>query len=103
MNISQDLPKGLMDIKYSEEKLHNLAKKLNWSGSGVENDPYIIPSNAGLPQEFATVQSKLFINIKNNTFENVDFYRCWNTTVENSSFNKITFLYSFMNTFRLLT
>lgn len=88
-----------MDIKYREEDLHQLAKKLNWSGTGAENDPIIIVSNEHLPQKFAILENKLYISINNCTFEHMDLYKCWNVSAENCSFNRLNLFYSFRNTF----
>lgn len=88
-----------MDIKYSEDDIKLLVKKINWEGAGIENDPIVIPSSEGLPQNFAIVNSKLYISIRNCKFERVDLYRCWNVSVEHTSFNNLRFVYSFMNSF----
>lgn len=103
MIITQDFPKGLTDIKYTEDDIKLLAKKLNWVGIGTENDPIIIPSSTGLPQKFAIIRSKLYVNIKNGTFEKVDFYRCWNISVEECSFKVLNFINSFSNIFKKCT
>lgn len=81
------------EIHYTDLEIKELAKNLNWNGSGTENDPMIISSTEGLPQKFL-ISSKLFIIIKDCTLEHIILYDCQHIAFENCTFDTLGILNS---------
>lgn len=38
--------------KLTESKINELAQNLQWTGSGIKNDPFTIESTEGVPSKF---------------------------------------------------
>ena len=73
--------------RYFEKDINMFAEKLDWKGTGTENDPIIIPNSEGLPQKFSISIANLYIKILDCKFEHIILYNCRNILIENCSFN----------------
>jgi pilus assembly protein TadC len=80
--------KGI-DIRYSEQKIKNLASELKWKGSGTKEVPLIITSEYGLPRKFAFQVNTMFIKIVNCEFDHLFFRKCQNIIIEKTSFKTL--------------
>jgi hypothetical protein len=91
--MSLDLMKGI-NIRYSEENIIELGRKLSWDGAGTESDPLVISREEGLPLKFAFIESRLYIKLLNCRIEYIALNDCQNISIEKCSFEVLRFVFS---------
>lgn len=74
------------NVRYSDKEIKELANTLKWKGTGIKDDPIIIPDSEGLPQKFSILTSTLFIHILNSKFTHIILAKSQNISIENCTF-----------------
>lgn len=85
--------KGI-NIRYSEEDIIKIGRKLSWNGTGTESDPLVISNEEGLPLKFAFIESRLYIKFLNCRIEYLALNDCQNISIEKCSFEALRLVFS---------
>jgi len=103
--------------KVTESKILELAQTLQWTGSGIKNDPFTIESTEGLPSKFQIFKSNLFMIIKERNFKHIvltgalnlvikdstlsiSMYNCSNVIIDNCTIPTLLLQYCYGNTIK---
>ncbi|MFX1429154.1 MAG: hypothetical protein ACFFCY_03190 [Promethearchaeota archaeon] len=67
---------------FTERNILELARNLQWGGSGIKEDPFIIESPNGLPSHFQLQRSRLYIVIRNCNFHQIELRKAQNIVIK---------------------
>jgi hypothetical protein len=70
---------------FTAQNILELARDLQWTGSGIKDDPFIIESSKGLPSHFQLQRSRLPIVIRNCNFHQIVLKKAQNIVIKDCS------------------